>query len=227
MNNAFKSSLRTDEAPSRHRRLFSSAALNGCEFLMTATLIFPPIVPLNLSLSAHPACAVAADWRVSVGLELADDARTLSLRYQLPATGVRFPTIVKPRRADDLWKTTCAELFVAQSNTLSYREFNFSPSGEWAAYDFAGYRQRTDVLPELPTPGISVTIDGDVALLSVALPLDCLPAPGLRDLCFSTTVVVQAQDGALSYWAASHSVTPDFHLRNSFIVSFAAGQSHS
>jgi hypothetical protein len=25
-----------------------------------------------------------------------------------------------------------------------YREFNFSPSGEWALYDFRGYRDASD-----------------------------------------------------------------------------------
>ena len=42
-------------------------------------------------------------------------------------------------RADDLWRTTCFELFVAGEGT-AYREYNFSPSGQWAAYDFDDYR---------------------------------------------------------------------------------------
>src|SRR5690606_15924970 len=43
-------------------------------------------------------------------------------------------------RADQLWRHTCLEVFVAGRGSQGYREFNFSPSGEWAVYDFSAYR---------------------------------------------------------------------------------------
>ena len=47
-----------------------------------------------------------------------------------------------------LWKTTCFEAFVRPARADAYREWNFAPSGQWAAYDFDGYREgmtRADV----------------------------------------------------------------------------------
>ena len=34
-----------------------------------------------------------------------------------------------------------SKLFVSRGGQKSYREYNFSPSGDWAAYEFAGYRE--------------------------------------------------------------------------------------
>ena len=53
---------------------------------------------------------------------------------------LRLPAPVKRARADGLWQRTCFELFVFDEDSGSYMEFNFSPSGEWAAYAFDGYR---------------------------------------------------------------------------------------
>jgi hypothetical protein len=70
--------------------------------------------------------------------------------------------------ADELWQHTCCEAFVATVGQTAYREFNFSPSGQWAIYDFADYRQamrpyQPDVPPKIdcqPTPdGFVLTVD--------------------------------------------------------------------
>src|SRR5207253_6068780 len=47
----------------------------------------------------------------------------------------------EPGRADDLWQTTCFEAFLRRPGEESYREWNFAPSGQWAAYDLAAYRE--------------------------------------------------------------------------------------
>ena len=46
-----------------------------------------------------------------------------------------------PVRRDELWRTTCFEAFVMTEGDSRYREFNFAPSGAWAAYAFSRYRQ--------------------------------------------------------------------------------------
>ena len=51
-------------------------------------------------------------------------------------------TVNKPERQDDLWKTTCMELFLAIAEQPDYWEFNFSPNGHWNAYHFHDYRQQ-------------------------------------------------------------------------------------
>lgn len=57
-----------------------------------------------------------------------------------PIEALRLPRPVTPARADGLWQRTCFELFLRSEGAATYYEFNFSPSGEWAAYRFDGYR---------------------------------------------------------------------------------------
>ena len=44
-------------------------------------------------------------------------------------------------RAPELWKTTCFEAFLRAKGEEAYREWNFAPTGNWAAYDFKRYRK--------------------------------------------------------------------------------------
>ena len=42
----------------------------------------------------------------------------------------------EPGRADELWQSTCFELFLRTPSEENYAEWNFAPSGQWAAYAF-------------------------------------------------------------------------------------------
>jgi hypothetical protein len=57
-----------------------------------------------------------------------------------PQTALRMPAPVEPARSYGLWERTCFELFLRQPDDERYYEFNFSPSGEWAAFGFDSYR---------------------------------------------------------------------------------------
>jgi hypothetical protein len=89
---------------------------------------------------AHPPVRV----RVVMARILSFDANWCVLRWSVEgASGVVVPPFAGAGRQDDLWKTTCFELFVKAG--AGYSEFNFAPSERWAAYDFTGYRDgRTD-----------------------------------------------------------------------------------
>src|SRR5262245_21942686 len=67
---------------------------------------------------------------------------------------LRIPPPRAARAADRLWQHTCCELFVARDSEPGYREFNFSPSGEWAAYAFTRYRE--GAAASIPDPRIVV-----------------------------------------------------------------------
>src|SRR4051794_6728025 len=64
----------------------------------------------------------------------------LALGYRLCGDIARLvvPAPALPEPADGLWKHTCFEVFVTVIGDATYREFNFSPSGQWAAYAFSG-----------------------------------------------------------------------------------------
>ena len=123
-------------------------------------------------------------------------------------------------RVDGLWKNTCFELFVGHSEDSSYLEYNFAPSGQWAAYQFASYR---DAMPDLETsaPSIQVKKSGDILTLSVTLRLPV--AWRARKLAAGISAVVATQRGDISYWGVAHPPgKPDFHHRDCFAVQLEA-----
>ena len=123
-------------------------------------------------LVAHPAfppvgvSAVEARWGI-VG-------PWLQLRWRIEgAAKVILPSFTGRTRADDLWQTTCCEMFLLPIDGGSYAEFNFSPSEAWAAYDFAGWRQgmrdrpisHDPVITPRPWPGVPLVFTAKAAAL--------------------------------------------------------------
>ena len=126
---------------------------------------------------------------------------------------VRIPSQRPPQRAERLWQHTCCEMFVARKGSTAYHEFNFSPSGEWAAYGFAAYRQGGALLTTTP-PQISVRASREKFELDASV--DC----ALRGtLLIALSAVIEHIDGSLSYWALKHpSAKPDFHHPEALVL---------
>lgn len=129
---------------------------------------------------------------------------------------LKLPGHERPRRTDGLWKTTCFELFLKPAGGEPYLEFNFSPSTEWAAYAFDGYRQAMRNLPLNAAPVIAR--DGDRWTVTLAL---AAIAPGPQRA--SVTAVIEESDGTKSYWALAHPPgKPDFHHPDCFVLELPA-----
>lgn len=188
----------------------------------------PPVTLLRLPstarpLSCHPAtpCPVAlrvtAAW-AAVGSE---DGPGLLLHFALEGdtAGLRLPPPIEPGPADGLWQHTCFEAFVGASGDPAYREFNFAPSGQWAAYRFADTRER-DRANETPVrPHIEPLTRADGLSMRVWLPLRALP-PVRHDQSWELglSAVIETTDGQLSYWALHHpGQRPDFHHRGGWL----------
>ena len=135
-----------------------------------------------------------------------------------PAERFVIPRLSEPWRADDLWKTTCFEAFLRESGTDSYREWNFAPAGNWAAYDFTGPRvgmARADV--EQPpyirmednftwwTVGATIAVESGV------------------EWQLGLSAILEETDGTQSYWALAHPDRdkPDFHHPDCFVARLA------
>jgi len=56
------------------------------------------------------------------------------------------------KRANELWRATCFELFIAPENSSNYWEFNISPTKAWNFYAFDSYKKsmREELLPSSP-----------------------------------------------------------------------------
>lgn len=119
----------------------------------------------------------------------------------------------EPVRSDGLWRTTCFELFARAPSSASYFEFNFSPSGHWAAYQFDGYRQGMRQL-DMPAPEVACEQQAGRLVLHFILPA---PALGAGPLQIAASAVLEDREGRLCYWALRHpDGKPDFHHEAGF-----------
>ena len=80
------------------------------------------------------------------------DCLQLNFRLSGDIGALVLPAPAASVRADGLWRHTCFEAFVAAAGPREYWEFNFSPSGAWAAYHFTGYRAGMAPLVEAGAP---------------------------------------------------------------------------
>lgn len=153
-------------------------------------------------------------FSVEVGLAI-DEWHRLTLTYRaMNACGIVKPPIMPSERADGLWSSTCFEMFWRTVGTERYLEFNFSPSTQWAAYDFSGYRAPMGDL-QIWYPDIAVE-HGDVLQLVAHLELDGFSV-GPATLALSA--VIEETDGTKSYWALQHPPgPPDFHHPDCFAI---------
>jgi hypothetical protein len=143
----------------------------------------------------------------------------LCLDYRITAApaSLRLPVPQPAGPADNLWQHTCCEAFITGPGA-SYREFNFSPSGQWAVYDFSDIRQHNAAYVPTAAPTISIATDDASLSLHAHLPVALLPSGDTLHLGLSA--VIESSDGYLSYWALVHTkARPDFHCHDAFALS--------
>ena len=172
-----------------------------------------------LPLLCHPATPCPLALRLSVALDWQATGLVLHYRVSGQVDGIQWPPTAPPGPADGLWQHTCLEAFVSPVLAAHYREFNFSPSQQWAAYCFSAERQRDADAETCRSiqPGIRLSrrlshSPGQFDLWAT-LPEAALP-PGPR-LCLGLSAVIETLDGHPSYWALQHprADRPDFHHR--------------
>ncbi len=172
------------------------------------------------SLTPHPSNSPCDDLAVAVSMAWgADGALVLRYRVHDRARRLRVPPPAAARRADGLWRHTCLEAFVGLPGAAAYREFNFSPSGCWAAYGFADYRVRDAARADLECPG-SLLPESDGFVLQASVPRGGLPAAPVLEI--GLAAVLEGRDGVLGYWALRHPAgRPDFHWRDGRCLTLA------
>jgi hypothetical protein len=176
---------------------------------------------LRAELQPHPASDRSGIRRFTVELDVAPKSRALLLDYSIEGDIDRLvlPPPGIARRVDGLWQHSCFEAFLGTDRDESYHEFNFAPSGDWAAWRFGG-RRSAQSSPELPAPSIEFRRDADACRLSATVSIGSLPElADAADIRAGMAAVVETQDGALSYWALAHGgERPDFHDPASFLL---------
>lgn len=128
-----------------------------------------------------------------------------------------LPEWTSPARKDDLWTTTCFELFLRPAVSDGYFEFNLSPSSEWAAYLFTGYREGMARLDLQVEPYVDRGTPPDDFIIEADIDLSGVPQGALR---MGLSAVIEEKDGTKSYWALRHPPgdKPDFHHPDCFAL---------
>ena len=176
-------------------------------------------------LQRHPATSAGSDVIVTASVQVPaqtsgdTDPGFLTLHYVLEGQTdkLRMPPKAPGGICDGLWQHTCAELFVRTRGASAYREFNFSPSGQWAAYRFSSERQRdpeAEARDPASAPLIEVQATGHRTTLYVRLPMRALALGSVAEtLWLGLNMVTEHADGSLAYWALHHPRVdrPDFH----------------
>lgn len=183
----------------------------------------PRFLPFTACLLPHPATPCVAVDTIEVDVAPTPEGGVrFEYRFRGRPEAIRWPAPALAGPCDGLWSHTCCEAFAGLAGEVTYREFNFSPSGQWAAYAFSSERIRA-VDPAIDPPAIGfVREDGGVRLTAL-LPAGALPLPMTRPFSgrieLGLSVVVEDAGGNLSYWALRHPApAPDFHHRAAFAL---------
>lgn len=175
---------------------------------MVSAMECQPLVP-------HP------DFPPPAGVSLStcwamNEADGLTIEYHVtdPDSSVRWPAPAAGR-TNNLWQHSCFEAFIGSTTGSAYAEFNLAPSGAWAAYMFDDYR---DGMRDLDLPAAPVMTQIEPGRFCATIDVTGLNAViGPAPWRLAVTAVIEAKDGAKSYWSLAHPPgKPDFHHADCF-----------
>jgi hypothetical protein len=174
---------------------------------------------VDRELIPHPEAPSSVVKFVSVAIQR--QRRGLHVQYVVEGDASRLviPAPAKPYRTDGLWRGTCFELFVREGDQ-AYVEINLSPSGQWAAYRFGGYRGEAEPLGLDAPPLICFSREPFGLLLSALIAIELNGAGPI-----GLAAVIEEKDGNKSYWALAHPPgPPDFHHDACFALELPAAK---
>jgi len=148
------------------------------------------------------------------------ETATLNLWFGVSAPKGRFlvpEPSAEAARQDNLWQSTCFELFLKEEGKDAYREWNFAPSGDWAAYDFQA--EREGMQPAATGNPPYIRVEDNLTWWGLGATLSIPSAPRFRA---ALSAVIEDVDGRRSFWALHHpGPAPDFHHPDCFTARLA------
>ncbi len=157
-------------------------------------------------LMLHQTCDLGPIKAVTASLKPTDIGCEAEFRFEGNISAINVPVHAPAVREDDLWKTTCFEIFWQPIGGTYYREFNLSPSSKWACYDFDSFREG---MRDAPVEAIAIACSqtDDELILKASIASD-LPDPAQVAL----NAIVEHPDGGLQFWALAFAPgKPEFH----------------
>ena len=171
-------------------------------------------------LIAHPDHPPATVTQVEAKV-IGRDANWLRVRWRVEGSQqLLVPPFAGKGRADELWQSTCFELFLKPEGSPAYIELNLSPSERWNAYDFEAYRWGMAERPFPREPECTLRLGSSFAIFDAAITVGGLPDV---ECAMGLAAVIEEQGGAKSYWALAHpDAKPDFHAPACFAATLPA-----
>ena len=178
---------------------------------------------MQLSLLPHPATPPAdPTFKVWANVDHAASfgaMATTNIWFGIGAPAARFvlPQTEEPGRKDGLWQATCFEAFLKADGEETYHEWNFGPSGDWAAYEFYAYREgmAESEVGAAPYIRLEDNLTWWTLGATIAVQAD-------RHWHLGLSAVLEERDGTKSYWALAHATEkPDFHHADCFAARLA------
>jgi len=154
----------------------------------------------------HVTCDLGPVRAITASVVATPEGCEAEFRLDGHVPSIILPPPATPARRDNLWQTTCFEIFWQALGGTAYREFNLSPSGQWAAYDFDSFREG---MRDAPVEAIAIACAQDDAglILKASIAAD-LPDPAQVAL----NAIVEHADGSKQYWALAFPPgRPEFH----------------
>lgn len=157
-------------------------------------------------LMLHRTCDLGPIRAVTASVTATSRGCEVEFRLDGHIPAIVLPLHAQSERTDNLWKTTCFEVFWQSLGSTSYREFNLSPSGQWAAYDFDSFREG---MRDAPVEAIAIACshneDGLALTASIAADLSDPAQVALN-------AIVEHRGGAMQFWALAFPPgKPEFH----------------
>lgn len=111
---------------------------------------------------------------------------------------------------ENLWTTTCFEIFLKNASTNDYYEFNFNSKGEWNVFYFSDYRKRVDTFKPNLNINLKTLWANGRPLLEFTVDINSLV--NLKVPAHVNMATVTKGKAGISYWSQKHNgQKPDFH----------------
>lgn len=152
------------------------------------------------ALVLHPDCSAGSVTSIKAEIEPNPDGCRVTFIARGQISAIAVPPVAEPGRFDNLWKTTCFEIFWSYDGT-AYREFNLSPSTRWACYDFDSFRAGMRNAPAEIEITVAIT-DTELRLEAQICSSLSLPAT------VALNAILEDGDGVNRFWALAFQPGP-------------------
>lgn len=128
---------------------------------------------------------------------------------------------------ENLWTTTCFEIFLKNSNSTDYYEFNFNSKAEWNVFYFSDYRKRVESFKN--PVGIEMQTHLVAGRPSLVYSFDISKLVNLKLPAQINLAAVTKSSTEISFWSQKHNgQKPDFHDPKNFslILNSKEGKCH-